>query len=60
MYRITLIDGANDLSFDFENAKSATMFMDEAFKRFNGRETDNGKSKLVAEIEYMEDIKENA
>lgn len=55
MCRITFIDGKNDMAFDFENAKSAADFIDVARERFSGRDTDDGKSKLVIEMEDIED-----
>lgn len=55
MYRVTLIDGANDLAFEFSKFDQATNFMSTAFKNFKGRETDDGCTKLAIEMETVED-----
>lgn len=55
MYRVTLIDGSNDLIFEFSRFEQATNFMSTAFKNFKGRETDEGCTRLAIEMETIED-----
>ena len=55
MYKVTLIEGKNDISFGFSNIHVATELIDAALQHHLLRETDSGVVELVVEIETMED-----
>lgn len=61
MYKVTLVEGSNDICFQVEsNSYFLGTFLSEVFKRYMPRETGTGMTSLVIEVEYMEDKKENA
>lgn len=55
MYKVTLIEGKNDISFSFANMKAASSFVDSALDHHLIKETDAGEIELVVEIEVIKD-----
>lgn len=55
MYKVTLIEGKNDISFVFSSIQAASSFIDSALDRHLIKETDNGVIELVVEVEAIKD-----
>lgn len=55
MYKVTLIEGKNDISFIFSTIQSASSFIDSALDHHMIKETENGTIELVIEIEAIND-----
>lgn len=55
MYKVTLIEGKNDIPFTFSTIQSASSFIDSALDHHMIKETENGTIELVIEIEVMND-----
>ena len=55
MYKVTLIEGKNDISFVFSSIQKASNFIDLALERHKPRETENGLIELVVEVEAIKD-----
>lgn len=55
MYKVTLIEGKNDISFVFTSIQAASSFIDSALDRHLIEETENGMTELVVEIEAIKD-----
>lgn len=55
MYKVTLIEGKNDISFTFKTIQSASSFIDSALDHHMIKETENGTIELVIEIEAIKD-----
>lgn len=55
MYKVTLIEGKNDISFVFSSIQGASSFIDSALDRHLVKETDNGVIELVVEVEAIKD-----
>ena len=55
MYRVTLIEGSNDICFNVPNSVTLGTFLDEMFKQYLPREVEDGVTSLVAEVEYLKD-----
>ena len=55
MYKVTLIEGKNDISFVFASIHTASSFIDSALDRHLIKETDNGAIELVVEVEAIKD-----
>ena len=58
MYRVTLIEGGNDICFQIDDSIALAAFLDKIFMRYVPRETEAGMTELTAEIEYMEDTRD--
>ena len=55
MYKVTLIEGKNDISFVFTSIQAASSFIDSALERHLIKETENGSIELVVEVEAIKD-----
>ena len=55
MYRVTFIEGVKDLVFDFPNLATVNAFTDMAFGGYVPKDTMEGKTSLVVEIERIEE-----
>lgn len=54
-YEVTLIEGYDDLSFEFDDYGKATSFIAVALKTHKGKETEEGFRRLIVEIEAVPD-----
>lgn len=55
MYKVTLIEGKNDISFVFASIQAASSFIDSALDRHLIKEKENGLIELVVEVEAIKD-----
>lgn len=54
-FKVTLIEGKDDIAFEFHDMVSASKFIDTALDKHKGKETDCGKTELVVEVEAIKD-----
>lgn len=55
MYRVTLIEGSNDICFNVSGSIELGTFLDKMFKQYLPREIEDGVTSLAAEVEYLKD-----
>ena len=59
MYRVTLIEGSNDICFIVPDHVGLGVFLRDIFKWYSPREIEEGIADLTVEVEYVERLEDD-